>query len=69
VDRVLADAGDVCIALHAQQAMVTGQDRQQEGGEHRMLVGNVVTDIVQRAVLRPRSEHAAYLQEVDEEGQ
>ena len=69
MNAVLTDAGDVRIALRAQQAMVTGQNRQQEGGEHRPLVRSVVTDVMEWAVLHPGIEYAAHLQEVDEEGQ
>ena len=69
MDRVLTEAGDVRIAWRAQQAMVTGQNRQQEGGEHRPLVRSVVTDVMEWAVLHPGIEHAAHLQEVDEERQ
>ena len=69
MNAVLTDAGDVRIALRAQQAMVTGQNRQQEGGEHRPLVGGVVADVMEWAVLHPGIEYAARLQEVDEEWQ
>ena len=45
------------------------KSRKNEGGEHRALVGGIVSDIVQRAALHPDIKDTTDLQEVDEERQ
>ena len=63
MNAVLADAGDVRVA------MMTGQDRQEEGCEHGPLVRGVVADVMEGTVFNPGIKDATDLQEVDEEGQ
>ena len=46
--------------------VVAGEDRQQQGRQHRARIRRVVAVVGQRAVRHPRIEYAAHLEELDE---
>ncbi len=50
-------------------AVVAGEDRSQQGGQHRARIRRVVAVVGQRAVRHPGLEQAAYLEKLDEDGQ
>ena len=50
-------------------AVVAGEDRQQQGGQHRAFIRRVVAVVGQRAIRHPGLEHAAHFEKLDEERQ